>query len=63
MYLVTVGEMYVESVTKYEFPSLVEANNFLFEEGFAYDSYDEDDDVHCWSYDQFTFGLVEKIQQ
>lgn len=58
MYLVTVYEEYV-SVKKYEFSSLVEANNFLYEEGFVYDSFD--DEAHLWVCNDYVYGTVEEI--
>lgn len=60
MYLVTVYEEYI-SEKKYEFPTLVEANNFLFEDGFVYDSFD--DEAHLWVFSDHVYGTIEKIDK
>lgn len=59
MYLVTLYEAYL-SEKEYEFPSLMEANNFLFEGGFVYDSFD--DEAHLWVFSEYVYGTVEKVQ-
>lgn len=63
MYLVVINEAYFDSEEKYEFQSLTEANNFLYEGGFVYDSFDDDTQQHLWVFGEYIYGTVEKIRQ
>ena len=58
MQVVTIFCPYIDIKEIHKFSSLVEANNFLYKEGFVFDSYDDYEEVHCWKYDDYTSAVV-----